>query len=56
MKSMKVKTEIYSRVAGYFRPVSQWNRGKAEEFIERKTYDVKSVFIKIENSSLSRKD
>jgi ribonucleoside-triphosphate reductase len=32
------ETEIYSRVVGYFRPVSQWNKGKAEEFKERKTF------------------
>lgn len=32
------KTEIYSRVCGYFRPVSNWNKGKKEEFKDRKTY------------------
>jgi len=30
--------EIYSRVTGYFRPVSNWNQGKKEEFKERKAY------------------
>ena len=34
------KTEVYSRVTGYFRPVSNWNKGKKEEFKDRKTYDV----------------
>jgi hypothetical protein len=29
-------TEVYSRVSGYFRPVNQWNKGKREEFSERK--------------------
>jgi ribonucleoside-triphosphate reductase len=29
------KTEVYSRVCGFFRPVQQWNRGKKEEFRER---------------------
>ena len=33
------KTEVYSRVCGYFRPVSNWNKGKKEEFKDRKTYD-----------------
>lgn len=33
-------TEVYSRVTGYFRPVSSWNKGKQEEFKDRKTYDV----------------
>lgn len=35
--------EIYSRVCGYFRPVSNWNVGKQSEFRERKTYEVKDV-------------
>ncbi|MCX7724587.1 MAG: ribonucleoside triphosphate reductase, partial [Thermodesulfovibrio sp.] len=29
-------TEVYSRVVGYLRPVSNWNNGKKEEFKERK--------------------
>ena len=33
-------TEIYSRVVGYLRPVSQWNDGKQTEFCMRKTYQV----------------
>lgn len=40
MKKMKINAEIYSRVAGYFRPVSQWNNGKREEFIERRVYSI----------------
>ena len=31
--------EIYSRVVGYLRPVNQWNRGKQQEFTDRKTFD-----------------
>ncbi len=34
------KTEVYSRVCGYFRPVSNWNKGKKEEFKDRQTYQV----------------
>ena len=34
-----VKTEVFSRVVGYIRPVSQWNDGKQEEFRQRKTFD-----------------
>ena len=33
-------TECYSRVTGYFRPVSAWNKGKKEEFKDRKTFNV----------------
>ena len=32
--------EIYSRVVGYIRPVSQWNDGKRAEWNQRKTYDL----------------
>jgi ribonucleoside-triphosphate reductase len=32
------KTEIYSRVVGYYRPVRQWNIGKRYEFSKRKEY------------------
>ena len=35
------KCEVYSRVCGYFRPVSNWNRGKQQEFKERKNFKVK---------------
>ena len=30
------KTEVYSRIVGYFRPVQNWNEGKQQEFVERK--------------------
>ena len=33
-------TEVYSRITGYYRPVQNWNDGKAEEFKERRTYNV----------------
>ena len=32
--------EVYSRVVGYLRPVNQWNRGKQQEFVDRKTFDL----------------
>ena len=32
--------EVYSRVVGYLRPVNQWNRGKQQEFTDRKTFDM----------------
>jgi ribonucleoside-triphosphate reductase len=34
------KTEVYSRVVGYLRPVGQWNEGKQAEFGLRSRYDV----------------
>ena len=31
-------TEVYSRITGYYRPVQNWNDGKRQEFLDRKTY------------------
>jgi hypothetical protein len=30
--------EVYSRVVGYLRPISQWNNGKRQEFEDRKNF------------------
>ncbi len=35
-------TEVYSRITGYYRPVQNWNDGKSQEFLDRKTYRVDS--------------
>ena len=35
--------EVYSRVVGYLRPVQQWNKGKKEEFYQRKTYKISKL-------------
>ena len=32
------KTEVYSRITGYYRPVQNWNDGKSQEFKKRKVY------------------
>ncbi len=42
-------TEVYSRITGYYRPVQNFNDGKAQEFKDRKVYD-------IFNSSLKKED
>lgn len=34
------RTEVYSRVVGFLRPVQQWNNGKKEEFKDRAEYVV----------------
>ncbi|MBO7335018.1 MAG: ribonucleoside triphosphate reductase [Lachnospiraceae bacterium] len=41
------ETEVYSRITGYYRPVKNWNDGKAQEYVNRTTYD-------LERSSLKR--
>lgn len=35
--------ETYSRVVGYIRPVQQWNKGKVEEFKQRKVFIVEKI-------------
>ena len=34
------KTEVYSRITGYYRPVQNWNDGKSQEYKDRKTYNI----------------
>lgn len=40
------KTEVYSRITGYYRPLQNWNDGKIEEFKERKEYVLGSSHLK----------
>ena len=49
-----LKTEIFSRVSGYHRPVSNWNKGKKEEFADRLTFDVQKSLMR-KNRSAQRK-
>ena len=39
----KCNVETYSRCTGFFRPVQDWNKGKVEEFKDRKRYDVSGI-------------
>ncbi len=34
------KTEVYSRITGYYRPVQNWNDGKSQEYADRKVYNI----------------
>lgn len=34
------KTEVWSRITGYYRPVQNWNTGKMKEFSDRREYDM----------------
>lgn len=36
------KTEIYSRITGYYRPVQNWNDGKVQEFEDRQVYSARN--------------
>lgn len=40
------KTEVYSRITGYYRPVQNWNEGKTKEFKDRKVYNIETSVLK----------
>jgi len=40
------KTEVYSRITGYYRPVQNWNDGKTQEYKDRKVYDIGNSVLK----------
>ena len=35
---LRQRCEVYSRVVGYIRPISQWNIAKKSEFYDRKVF------------------
>jgi ribonucleoside-triphosphate reductase len=38
--TIKQPCEVYSRIVGYYRPITQWNEGKQEEFKDRKEFKI----------------
>ncbi len=44
--------EVYSRITGYYRPVQNWNDGKAKEFKDRKLYDIGHSRLKHERTAV----
>lgn len=40
---MRTKCEVWTRVMGYHRPVSEFNKGKKQEFKERLFYKYRSA-------------
>lgn len=53
------KTEVYSRITGYYRPLQNWNEGKLQEYENRKEYEVDlSNLKKIESNyvTISKED
>jgi len=44
--TIKQPCEVYSRIVGYYRPVSAWNQGKFQEFKERKEFKIKEKTLK----------
>ena len=43
------KTEVYSRITGYYRPVQNWNDGKSQEYKDRKEYNIENSMAKFES-------
>ena len=43
-------TEVYSRITGYYRPVQNWNDGKAQEFKDRTVYNLGASHLKNERT------
>ncbi|MBE6402491.1 MAG: ribonucleoside triphosphate reductase [Lentisphaerae bacterium] len=40
------KTEVYSRITGYYRPVQNWNDGKSQEYKDRVVYNANMALKK----------
>jgi ribonucleoside-triphosphate reductase len=53
MNDRKCKVEVFSRVTGFYRPVQSWNEGKAEEFKDRKKYNIEPAVQKNDNCRVS---
>ena len=50
------ETEVYSRITGYYRPLKNWNDGKAQEFKDRKEYDTASFKLDLTDKKCEDKD
>ncbi len=40
------KTEVYSRITGYYRPIQNWNDGKSQEYKDRLVYNIGTSVLK----------
>jgi len=40
-EKLRQRCEVWSRPVGYLRPVQHWNKGKQQEFKERKEFTIK---------------
>ncbi|KAG8672118.1 hypothetical protein FPOAC2_05484 [Fusarium poae] len=45
-------TLVYSRIVGYFRPTRDWNRGKSEEFVQRKVFKYETGLLSDNDTKL----
>ena len=54
MSSKKCNVEVFSRVTGFFRPVQSWNKGKTEEFKDRKKFNLETMVTADDNSRATK--
>jgi ribonucleoside-triphosphate reductase len=47
LESKRTECEVYSRVVGYLRPINQWNKGKQQEFSDRKMFNTKEKKVMV---------
>jgi ribonucleoside-triphosphate reductase len=40
LQKKRTRTEIYSRIVGYIRPITQWNLGKISEWNDRVEFKI----------------
>ena len=50
------RTEVYSRITGYYRPVRNWNDGKSQEYKDRKLYDIENSVLKRNGAPTTKAD
>ena len=50
------KSEVYSRITGYYRPVQNWNDGKAQEYKNRTVYDILNSKAPISDTVSEKKE
>ena len=48
------RTEVYSRITGYYRPVSNWNDGKMQEYLDRRAYRIDSAYHRDSGEDLQK--
>lgn len=53
-KKCQHRTEVYSRSVGYYRPVQTWNRGKQEEYLHRRPFDLAQKHEQNQEAAKSR--
>jgi hypothetical protein len=50
------RTEVYTRIVGYYRSIKNWNKGKREEYNYRVPFSVQENDIQEKASSFTRRE